>query len=193
MKINTALYKVSSLVLFGLVISAGTLAYTKAEGNQITVCVKKSGFVYVIGEEFKRDECKKNDSLLSWNTTGIQGQKGDKGDIGATGPQGLQGIQGDVGPVGPKGIKGDSAIQGGGNIAFCSDSPDPDCRVVLKKDGTVWISNGINSWYQDLSSAGTVPVPVEEIAEWHRMTLLTKLGDIWVHTGQGWQNFGQPN
>ena len=91
MKTNTTLYKISSLVLLALVISTGTLSYTKAEGNQITVCVKNDGLMYVIGGEFKRSECKENDSLLSWNVKGIQGPKGEKGDVGPMGPQGEKG------------------------------------------------------------------------------------------------------
>ncbi len=85
MKINTTLYKVSSILLFAIVISGATLAYSKAEGNQIQVCVKKSGLIYVIGDEYKRSDCKKNDSFLSWNTAGIQGPKGEKGDKGKDG------------------------------------------------------------------------------------------------------------
>lgn len=32
----------------------GVWTYTRAVGSQITVCVKKSGLVYVIGQDFKR-------------------------------------------------------------------------------------------------------------------------------------------
>ena len=42
-----------------------TLAY--AEGKTITMCVRQNGLVYIIGKDFKRDECRKNDQLISWN------------------------------------------------------------------------------------------------------------------------------
>jgi len=51
----------------------------------VSVCVKKSGLVYVIGKEFRKQDCKKNDSLLIWNIQGPQGQKGDKWDTGDVG------------------------------------------------------------------------------------------------------------
>lgn len=203
MKINTALYKVSSLVIFGLVISAGTLAYTKAEGNQITVCVKKSGFVYVIGQEFKRDECNKNDSLLSWNTTGIQGPKGDTGETGPVGPQGVkgdtgiagqQGAIGSVGPQGLKGDKGDSVMHGAGNIAFC-ESYSRACQIVLKTDGTIWEFTGI--WIPSPNFPQSVPVAVSQIVSWDRFSFLDINGDVWRWesglTPNRWINQGHPN
>ena len=94
------------LVFVVVALFLGTWAYTQAEGQQITMCVKKSGFVYVVGQDFRREDCKKTDSLLSWNTAGQQGPKGDKGDAG------LQGIQGEIGPIGPKGDKGSDGEQG---------------------------------------------------------------------------------
>ena len=65
--------------------------YTQAEGDMITVCVKKDGIMHVIGGEFKRADCKQNESLLSWNIEGPQGPKGDKGDKGDEGKAG-QGV-----------------------------------------------------------------------------------------------------
>ena len=83
-KMNT---KRTLLILFvALAVSLGAWTYIKAEGQQITVCAKKSGLVYVIGEDFRRVDCKKNDTLLSWNITGPQGPKGDTGERGFVGP-----------------------------------------------------------------------------------------------------------
>lgn len=124
MKINTTLYKVSSLILFALVVVTGTIAYTKAEGNQITVCVKKNGLMYVIGGEFKKKDCKHEDSLFSWNTAGTQGPKGD---IGDTGPQGLQG---EFGPTGPQGVAGTN-----GNQYHLYDLNNQDLGIILKLPG----------------------------------------------------------
>ncbi|MBI4708949.1 MAG: hypothetical protein HY764_01945 [Candidatus Portnoybacteria bacterium] len=70
---KTIVILIISIVAVGLTI--GLWTYTRAAGDTISVCVKKSGLVYVIGEGFRRDDCKKNDKLLTWN---IQGLKGDK-------------------------------------------------------------------------------------------------------------------
>lgn len=119
-------YKIIAGVLFLLlVVGTGFSAwrYTQAAGDVITVCVKKDGLVHVIGEGFKRADCKNNESLLSWNVEGPQGPKGDKGD------------QGDVGPWGPQGSQGEPGLpaqHGAGNIAFIEGD------YLLKTDGTVW-------------------------------------------------------
>lgn len=72
-----------------LVVSVfGAWGYASAVGDQITICAKKSGLVYVIGEDFKRKDCKATDQLLSFN---VSGPKGDKGDVGPRGPAGESG------------------------------------------------------------------------------------------------------
>lgn len=73
-----------------LLVIGGVLlwGHSRATGETITVCVKKTGLVYVIGEGFKRTDCKPGDTLLSWNTEG------------PTGPQGPQGLQGPAGAAG---------------------------------------------------------------------------------------------
>lgn len=86
-KLLMSLFVVTTLFL-------GTWTYTRAGGEQITVCIKKNGLVYVIGEAFKRTECKGTDSLLSWNSDGVQGPKGGKGDTGEQGPKGDRGDSG---------------------------------------------------------------------------------------------------
>lgn len=87
-------------VLAGAVISAAGLfayrAYSQV-GGDITVCVKKSGAMFMIGEGFKRADCKDNEQLVSWNMQGPTGPKGDKGEPGP------QGEKGDIGPRGPAG------------------------------------------------------------------------------------------
>ena len=60
----------------------------RADGTEISMCVKQSGVSYVIGTGFANQSCKSNEQLLTFN---IQG------------PQGPQGIQGPIGPQGPEG------------------------------------------------------------------------------------------
>jgi len=107
--------------ILSLALVLGLWSYSKAEGNEITVCAKKGGFMYVIGAGFKKSDCKKNDQLLTWNVAGLKGDKGDKGDTGPAGPQGPKGdkgdagengIQGEIGPIGPQGPVGNQGING---------------------------------------------------------------------------------
>jgi hypothetical protein len=52
------------------------------------------------------DQCRHNETAISWNEVGpqgLQGPKGDKGDTGAQGPRGYTGYQGPPGPQGPPG------------------------------------------------------------------------------------------
>jgi hypothetical protein len=188
------------------IVSLSAWTYTKAEGTTLEVCVKKSGLIYVIGEEFRRSECKKNDSLLSWNTAGIQGLKGDtglqgpKGDVGATGPkgdtgatgaQGTQGITGSIGPMGLQGAKGDSASNGAGNIAFCSNT-FLNCQVILKTDGTIWEFTD-PTWIPTPNVPKTIPVAVSDVVLWDRFMVLDKNGDVWRWSNNHWNNVGHPN
>lgn len=57
-------------------------------GNEITVCVKRTGLVYMIGEGFRRSDCTRSEKLVTWNSQGPKGDKGDKGDPGEEGPPG---------------------------------------------------------------------------------------------------------
>ncbi|MEK7510569.1 MAG: collagen-like protein [Patescibacteria group bacterium] len=92
MKISTSKL---SIALFGigvLAVSSLLWTYIQANNGEITVCVKENGAMYLIGEGFKRTECKDKHKLLSWNIQGPQGEKGEKGDQGESGPQGPPGI-----------------------------------------------------------------------------------------------------
>lgn len=178
-----------------------TLAY--AEGKTITMCVRQNGLVYIIGKDFKRDECRKNDQLISWNTEGVPGPKGDKGEVGTIGPKGEQGVKGDVGPAGAQGIqgakgdKGDSATHGAGNIAFCS-TYGSSCSFVLKNDGTIWLWNPNDSkWIINPNTPKSVPVLVSDIISWDTYSFIDKNGDVWRWNNNGnnsnWSNDGHPN
>jgi len=89
-----------------LVISGSFWVYSFAEGGAITVCVKKDGTVKVVGESFKRIDCKSGEQLLTWNIAGLQGPKGDKGDQGDQGEEGVPGVNGVDGHDGSQGPQG---------------------------------------------------------------------------------------
>ena len=94
-----------------VVLVAGLFSWTFASTSDpmITACVKNDGILYVVGEGFKRADCKNNDQLLSWNIggpRGPQGVPGIAGPVGAQGPQGVPGVSGPVGAQGPQGLQG---------------------------------------------------------------------------------------
>ncbi len=107
---------ISAVLVLGVaVFSLISWTLAQAAGETITVCVKKGGTMYMVGEGFKRADCKDNDQLLSWNVTGpqgIQGLQGVPGAIGPAGPQGPTGITGASGAQGPTGPQGPQGLQG---------------------------------------------------------------------------------
>jgi hypothetical protein len=72
----------------------GAWAYTNANGSVITACVGKNGEVYVVGQGFKRTECSKTETPLSWNTQGSAGPQGPAGPQGVPGTPGTNGAPG---------------------------------------------------------------------------------------------------
>ncbi|GEM_PF-4089609 len=167
----------------------GLWTYTRAVGDEISICVTKAGVTHVVGDGFKRADCKKNETLLTWN---VQGPKGDKGDQGIQGEQGSIGSQG---PVGPQGEPGLPAQHGAGNIAFISSISGD---FLLKTDGTVWGAFRGNVPYTQIQGngdgVGNVPVPVSDIVVWQYNKLIDKNGNYWfISLGNvqgGWHNLG---
>jgi hypothetical protein len=197
MKINSIVYKSFLLIIVMILVVLSVWTYTKADGGQITICAKKSGLIYIIGEDFKRIDCKKNDSLISWNSAGQIGPKGDKGDVGPAGPKGDTGEQGPIGLTGQQGIQGEpghSASFGAGNIAFIYEG------MLLKTNGTVWVTGPsateipyIRVDCNNYSGITNVPVPVSDIAVWQYRTLLDKYGNFWSTSNTCphiWTNYG---
>lgn len=103
----------------------------------VTLCVKNSGTVFMIGQGFKVADCKNNDKLININLSqGTQGPKGDKGDTGNTGPQGEVGPQGYPGADGANGIDGTDGLNGKDGI----DGTNGTDGI----NGT----NGVSGWYK---------------------------------------------
>jgi len=80
----------------GLSLVLGLWAYTKANGEEITACIGKNGLMHIIGEGFRRTECKDNETLLSWNTQGEKGDTGEQGEQGEKGDDGQDGSDAEV-------------------------------------------------------------------------------------------------
>ena len=124
-----------------VVLAFGFWGYSQAAGDVITVCVKHDGVMHVIGGEFKRTDCKKNESLLTWNIQGpqgeqgIQGEKGEKGDTGEKGEQGVQGEQGEKGDKGETGATGQN-----GNTLHLYDGNNQDLGLIVSTDVSNYIT-----------------------------------------------------
>ena len=169
---------------FVCLLSLSAWTYTTAEGSTISVCVSKTGAIYLFGEGFTVKKCEKSDQILTWN---IAGQPGPRGDTG------LQGPQGDIGPVGPQGLqglKGDNALNGAGQIAFVATNPAG--TYVLKTDGTIWSSNRcVGCGWSNNNGIPAIPIPVENIVSWQIYSLVDKDGNYWEYFVQ-WVNKGTP-
>ena len=168
------------ITVIAITIFSGLWFYSRATDGAISICVQNNGAVRVIGDEFRRDDCKKNETLLTWNIQGPKGDKGDKGD------------QGEQGPVGPRGEPGLPAQHGAGNVAFIFED------YLLKTDGTVWAAYRGNVPYTRILGNGdgvrNIPVPVSDIIDWQYSRLVDKSGNYWfINIGNiqgGWMNFG---
>lgn len=117
-------HKLASVMLVAGVVAFSVISFAIAEATSstITVCVKKGGTMYMVGEGFKRADCKDNSELISWNTTGPQGPQGVPGVAGPAGQQGpigltgANGVPGLDGPQGPQGVQGPAGISTEGGI-----------------------------------------------------------------------------
>ena len=65
-------------------VSLSVWTYIQAQGETISVCVGKTGAMYMVGEGFRQQDCRRNERLMSWSITGPQGPQGEKGDPGTT-------------------------------------------------------------------------------------------------------------
>ena len=96
-----------------LVVSVG-VAYAAIPGSSgvINGCYSGGqGQLRVIDTE-KGETCKNNETAISWNQKGVQGEAGAPGPTGPAGPPGPPGPPGPQGPVGPEGPKGDQGEPG---------------------------------------------------------------------------------
>ena len=90
--------------------------------------------VYVIGAGFRREDCRRNESLLTWNTQGIQGPQGEKGEKGDQGNPGSQGL---MGSQGPNGMDGKDLIEVVGPF---------DYKFVGNADPCIYNTLGLAGW-----------------------------------------------
>ena len=87
----------------------GAMAPAVSASDVINACVGKTGALRVISAG---KSCGRNETPLSWNIQGPQGEQGLAGPAGAIGPAGPQGAQGLAGPAGATGPAGPQGGQG---------------------------------------------------------------------------------
>lgn len=75
-------------------------------GGVIYGCVNRNGDLRIVGGS---DQCRRDETPISWNTAGTPGPTGPQG---SQGPQGTQGPQGPQATQGPQGIEGPQGVQG---------------------------------------------------------------------------------
>lgn len=179
------------IALLVVALGFGGYVFAQVSTGQLSACVSKNGETRLIITGFtKRNTCETGQQLVSWNIQGLKGDKGDKGDTG------------DIGPQGAPAQFGTSTIAFiGQNHARCDGSPFnpfnimPNCRTVLKTDGSVWKWDYTgNSWF---ATGSTTPIAVSEIVYWEDYSILDKNGDIWfwdetVVGSDKWRNAGHP-
>lgn len=84
--LNRSLILIFLVGLFFGAIIVGSTSVTVASGPEMTVCVTKGGVMHLIGDDFKRSDCKKNEQLLTFNAVGQQGPQGVAGKDGTVIP-----------------------------------------------------------------------------------------------------------
>src|SRR2546430_1949596 len=77
--------------------------------NIIYACINGQGSARIVGAN---EQCKANETRVSWSYTGPVGPAGPAGPAGAQGPQGAKGDTGAVGAQGPQGVQGPQGSQG---------------------------------------------------------------------------------
>jgi hypothetical protein len=110
-----------------VLVMAGVVAYASIpDANGIIhACYKRSSGTLRIIEN--AEQCRENETSLTWNQTGPQGPAGVVGPAGLQGPAGPQGQEGPPGPEGPQGPPGRSGqlttLSGSGFVSIpCSNT-----------------------------------------------------------------------
>jgi len=119
----------------GFAIVVALLLTTIAQATELTVCVKKTGAMYLIGPEYRRHACRvRGETQMTLNTVGPQGPQGDPG------PQGLKGDLGEQGPAGADGTTIPCLTQVGTEAIF------EGCNVNIRNgSGSTFTQNSLGN------------------------------------------------
>jgi hypothetical protein len=64
------------IISVGLFLGLWMISQASGGGEEITLCVRRNGTVSIVGDEFRRDECRRNETVLILNTQGPAGPPG---------------------------------------------------------------------------------------------------------------------
>jgi hypothetical protein len=99
-------YLVVGLMVAALLVVTAWFVAAAQSSPEVKGCYdKNNGAIRILTS----GSCKANETAISWNEVGPQGEKGE---TGSQGPAGLQGETGAQGPSGPQGDKGETGSQG---------------------------------------------------------------------------------
>jgi len=85
------------VLVLGLAVGLWTYGNANNDAGEITACANRSGLIRLIGDGFRRDECRRNETAVSWNTEGEKGETGEDGEQGEKGDTGEAGADGEGG------------------------------------------------------------------------------------------------
>ncbi len=109
-------------------------------------------------------QCRKGDTVTSWNQTGPQGPQGSQGTQGSIGPQGPQGPIGLTGATGPQGPQGPPGIPGISGPAAVVKDANGTFIGVFSSDGRFGALRGV--------SDSTVAIPLTALGDFGQGGLL---------------------
>ena len=113
---------VSLTFVLVLLLSAGSAYVVFGDNHDVVVyaCLTPGGQLRDVTTDGPPD-CAGNNTLISWNQTGPQGEIGPTGPQGEPGPEGPEGDQGEPGPEGPKGDQGEPGTFSGTFVSANGD------------------------------------------------------------------------
>ena len=65
-----------------------------------------------------------------------------------------------------------------------------ECDRVLKKDGTYWMVDINGKWHPDQHLPNSLPIPSQNVAEWHGYMFFDKEGNQWRWIFDRWEIIG---
>ena len=144
------------VALAGVIVVAsggiGVAAIPSSSDGKITGCYGNSNGQLRVIDAQAGEQCKTNETQVTWSQTGpqgatgpagppgAQGEPGPQGEPGAPGPQGEPGPQGDRGPAGPNLIA--SGVVSSSGVVFATQGPVPTVTHVASGQYGISITLG---------------------------------------------------
>ena len=129
--------RIASVLVALVVVALIGAALASAEGETYHACVNNSsGTIFMVSEP---EECKINETHVSWNQIGPVGPEGPEGPVGPVGPEGPAGPVGPEGPEGPPGVVDYYRVE---NTCTWTDGMCAPCETPLCDPGDKIVGGG---------------------------------------------------